>query len=303
MPMLGIMASQISGHLAPPNITPTTWSSITYPFIKSPSLVAATNSIFVVISENGTNTSAGSSTNGTTWTSRTMPGAAADWQSVAVGGSTFSAVASSSPYGAYSTNGTSWTSATMPYSVYWAANAYGNGTFVAVSYSTAQFAKSTDGITWTGGSLPAADAVEISYGGGLWLVTTGTSAYFTSPDLTTWTSRTLPSSNLYFANGYGNGVFVVIKWASSQAYTSTDGINWTSRTMPVSGNWIKCDYYSGSFVAMINGSTVYSSPDGVTWTSRTMPASHSWTGLAFGNQRWIAGQKDTASSDGATSTG
>ena len=97
------------------------------------------------------------STDGTTWTTGTMP-ALGDitnitYNSVAFGNGNFVAVGTSGT-SAYSTDGTTWTSVTMPSYGSWTGITYTDNKFIAISTDTSDAATSTDGSTWTIRSLP-----------------------------------------------------------------------------------------------------------------------------------------------------
>ena len=96
---------------------------------------------------------AASSTDGITWTARTLP-SSTSWQSVTYGDGTF-VVVSDSEAAASSTDGITWTARTLPSSATWLSVTYGDGTFFAVALSSAAAASSTDGITWTARTLPS----------------------------------------------------------------------------------------------------------------------------------------------------
>jgi hypothetical protein len=153
-------------------------------------IAVATNTIFAVA--NGSTTGA-SSTDGITWTLRTLS-TTGSWRSVTYGNGTFVAVSYGSTTGASSTDGITWVTRTLPASANWKSITYGNGTFVAVAQSTTTGASSTDGITWV--------------------------------------TRTLPSSGYWSSVAYGNGIFVAVAYASTKTASSTDGITWTLRTLP-----------------------------------------------------------------------
>ena len=159
-------------------------------------LIDVAGSTFVAVVRSSTK--AASSTDGITWTLRTLP-ASISWQSVTYGNSTFVAVAYGSATAASSTDGITWTARTMPSSS-WKAVTYGNSTFVAVEYYTTKAATSTDAITWT--------------------------------------ARTLPAVAPWRAVTFGNSTFVAVAGTSDSAASSTDGITWTARTLPSSGQWI-----------------------------------------------------------------
>jgi hypothetical protein len=108
---------------------------------------------YVGVGYTGAVPNAVSSTNGTTWTSRSMP-SDRSWFSVDYGNNTFVAV-SLTQVAAYSSNGTTWTSSTLPSSRVWFAVSFGDGIFMTIARDTNISATSTDGITWTQRSLPA----------------------------------------------------------------------------------------------------------------------------------------------------
>ncbi|MFM6943684.1 MAG: hypothetical protein ACKOXV_00165, partial [Bacteroidota bacterium] len=78
---------------------------------------------------------AATSTDGITWTQRTLP-VNTNWQSVTYGNGVFVAVANTSSIAATSTDGITWTQRTLPVSTNWYSVTYGNGVFVAVAYNT-----------------------------------------------------------------------------------------------------------------------------------------------------------------------
>ena len=113
------------------------------------------NPTFVAVSQYSS--TAASSTDGITWTERTMP-ASRYWSSATYGNGIFVAVtysSASSPTAASSTDGITWTTRTLPACAAWYSATYGNNTFVAVARSSTSAASSTDGITWTLRTLPA----------------------------------------------------------------------------------------------------------------------------------------------------
>jgi len=162
-------------------------------------------STFVAVGGTGTSTAA-SSTNGSTWSTRSLP---------TLGSGSYSAVC------------------------------FGNGRFVAVSTgSTLATAYSTNGTTWiAGGNLPAGftSAVSVAYGNGRFVAINGTgtiTAYSIDSGLT-WKSYGvgLPTSQSWTKIKYGQGLFMAIASSSAISATSPDCINWTARAMPSSSNW------------------------------------------------------------------
>ena len=85
-------------------------------------LIDVSANTFVAVATSST--TAASSTDGITWTERTMP-SSDYWSSVAFGNSTFVAVADSSSSATSSTDGITWTLRTLPSSASWKAATYG----------------------------------------------------------------------------------------------------------------------------------------------------------------------------------
>jgi hypothetical protein len=111
--------------------------------------------IFVAVA--GESTTSVSSTDGITWTVRTLP-SAPDWVGLAYGNGVFVATGAyfgSSNASIYSTDGITWTATTMPNTAAWESVAYGSNVFVAVGFGYGGGkASSTNGITWTIRTIP-----------------------------------------------------------------------------------------------------------------------------------------------------
>lgn len=263
------------------------------------------NGVFVAVG--ASMATAATSTDGITWTARSLP-ANANWLGVIYGGGQFFAFTYSGNVAATSPDGITWTLRTLPVSTTWQTAAYGNGTFVVVANSSAIAATSTDGITWTQRTMPTSSTwYAAAYGAGLFVVLCNSgSTLSTSPDGITWTNRTGTSGgwrNLIFAGG----IFLAVQ-GSSTAITSTDGITWSTRTMSASSTWSGLAYGNGTFLATnAAGTTAAStSSDGTTWTARTLPTAGTWTWAAYGNGTFATVAYNTTvaatSPDGATWT-
>ena len=207
-------------------------------------LIALTygNGVYAAV---GGASSAVSSTNGTTWISRTIPtlGAGA-YSDIIYGNDIYLAIATGSLATAISTNGNSWSAGgNLPSSAAWGSIAYGNGRFVAVETGTA--------------STKAA----ISYDKGL-----------------TWVATVLPASTTWRKIAYGQGVFVCISDGTIAA-TSPDGIVWTQRVLPSSSNWTAVAFGNPainptwSVISATNGTTAATIKTGATSTGRVAVAS------------------------------
>ena len=141
--------------------------------------VAYGNSNFVAVSygKNGfSNTSnvAATSTNGITWTSRTIP--AGNYQKVIYANGLFvastSADGSASSLYSTSTDGITWTARTLPSSIYQTGVQYGNGLYLIANFgNTSSYVYySTDAVTWTLGSRSLSGryiGANVAYGNGV----------------------------------------------------------------------------------------------------------------------------------------
>lgn len=239
---------------------------------------------------NITNISLTCISDGSSWTSRTMP-SSATWKAITYANGKFVAIAgggSNSDVTATSPDGINWTLGTMPQLQKWISITSGNGLFVAVAgggVATNVAATSTDGITWTMRALPSINGWQsVTFGNGLFVaVSSSNSAAAYSSDGINWTAATLPSNTSWNCVTYGNGMFVTVASSGTNAATSTDGINWTARTLPASGWWQSVIYGNGVFVAVIAspGTVAASSTDGINWTARTLPSSVAYSSTAY----------------------
>ena len=254
------------------------------------STVAVGQNLFVAVSGSS---AAASSTDGITWTTRTLPSSSA-WNAVTVNPNTgiFVAVAggAASTVAASSTDGITWVARTLPSASWYTCTVNPTtGIFVALSRASTVAASSTDGFTWTARTLPFTssfwDAVAVNPNTGIFAaVAQGTDAA-SSTDGITWVARTMPTNSTWYgcAVNPNTGIFVAVANNSTAAASSTDGITWTARTLPSISNWISvtANPTTGVFVTVANGpSTVAaSSTDGITWTARTLPSSLNWSSV------------------------
>ena len=226
------------------------------------------------------------STDGSTWSSITMPTSAA-WTGIAYGAGYWVTVASGGTTAQYSnSDGLSWKASTLPSSATWTHIAYGNGTFVAVDAGAAsqKVAYSTTyGRTWADATLPSAQTwTDVAYGGNIFVVvaTSGTTAAYSTDGGVTWASSVLPRSTTWSSVAYGNGRFVAVSSTSGTAAYSFDGITWYSSLYSVAAS--KIAYGQGVFVALAQGSTTgYTTEDGQRWTIRAVTSS-AYADIAFG---------------------
>ncbi len=210
------------------------------------------NGLLVAVGSTGIITS----TNGTSWTSRTAA-AANDWEAVAYGNSRYVAVAT---FGAnramYSLNGTTgWTLGTGAVidANSWQSIAFGNGIFVAVAGSgTNRVAWSTDGDTWNMVNIGAFTLTSIAFGNGIFMAADTSGGIYTSPDGITWTTKTSAAWGVA-AIGFGSGQFWVaaVTATNGQQYTTDDGTTWKNpdySATPSGRNWTGIAHNGSVFV-------------------------------------------------------
>lgn len=267
------------------------WSSVTFG-----------NGTFVAVSVSGTNRVM-TSTDGITWTARSVP--ASTWTSVTYGNGLFVAVAG---FGTdrimTSPDGVTWTSRGSSTDS-WTGITYGNSVFVAVgSGSTNRVMTSTDGITWTNRSIPTSSSgaqwKSVTWGNNKFVAISDTGfndRVMTSPDGVTWTYAQAIHNGNWSSIAYGNNLFVATATSfggggSSFDYvmTSSDGTTWTPRTAAVAVGWNAVVYGGGKFVAVSSSgsSRVMTSTDGITWTGHTAADASGWSSVTYGNGVYVA---------------
>ena len=128
--------------------------------------IAYGNNYFIAIPTNGT--VGAKSSDGTTWTSLTLPSSVNTWTDVAYGNFYWLALgtttAGSNSVVAYSnSNGAGWRTSALPTNANWSKIVYGNGTFVAITNDSTRVAYSTNqGLTWTASSLSSSTAITLT---------------------------------------------------------------------------------------------------------------------------------------------
>jgi hypothetical protein len=246
---------------------------------------------------NGPSVAAAASTDGITWSKRTLP-VSKVWSGIASNDKVIVTVATDNAgiiY--YSYDSVNWNQVTLTTSFPMQDVVYGNGKFVAGGNSQ-QVVTSTDGINWTYVQLPAyASSRKINYLNGKFVLISSTTSIISSTDAITWTLGTLPKSAQWYDSTYGAGKYVVISNSSSETQStySTDLITWTLTAMPMAENWQNVDYNGTVFLATAgyNQSTnSATSTDGVTWTSATIPldpyfgSALNWTALTVSDSKF-----------------
>ena len=211
------------------------------------------------------------STDLTTWTSRTSTFSGSAIRAITYGSGTFVAVGDGGKL-ATSTDGATWTSRTSGFgtNIILCVAHNGSNLFVAGGISGG-LRTSPDGATWTTrtSQFGTGNVYGVAYNGSnLWVAVGSDGKISTSPDGTTWTSRSSGTTNNFLAVTYGNGIWVAVGDAN-QIRTSTDGITWTSRYSGGSTNQA-VTFGNGQFMVVGTNGVALSSTDGITWVSRTV---------------------------------
>jgi len=210
--------------------------------------------LFVAVSISGNTTGVATSSNGTTWTTRTT--VANNWSSVCWSPELALLVAvSQSGTGnrvMTSPNGTTWTTRVSAADntwnkVVWAAEL---GLFVAVSSSGTlnRVMTSPDGITWTTRTTNDDNWNCVTWSPELYLFvsvssTTAGQRVMTSPDGITWTTRATPQDNSWQSVFWSPELSIFVAVSSdgtNRVISSSDGMTWTTQTTPASGMWAVC---------------------------------------------------------------
>jgi hypothetical protein len=224
------------------------WTSSTTLPASNYTALAYGNGLYIAVG--GTSTAA-SSTDGNTFTARTIQTlGSGTWTDLAYGNGTFIAIPTGSNATSFTTNGITWTvGGNLPSSTTWTSIAYGNGRFVAIASGGRTSAYSLDkGLSWVAApiGLPSSQTwSKISYGQGLFFaVAQGTSVAATSPDGITWTVRDMPTSSnwrgLAFGNPNDNPLWVATSNTSGTIGASiATGAQTTGRILVASGEMIE----------------------------------------------------------------
>lgn len=237
------------------------------------------------------------STDGTTWTTGTMP-RVDDWVSFNHIGSAylaFNANPGNSVDYAYSSDAITWNTMYLPHPFnmqyapvkkfndkIWISPGMDNDTFAALStvYS------STDGYNWTSATLPNVNAFSynimrtLDYGNNTYFGTSAEASYgFSSTDGITWSQWSVPEvcnfSTSAFVNSMANGPTFVASgvddaYVAPMLYTSTDCITWTQQIHP-STSYFSTMVSNGSKLVAMTSTEIWESSDGINWSLSTVP--------------------------------
>lgn len=232
-------------------------------------LLSVANDVFFVGNSNGS-TKIYSSTDGDTFTARTMP-SSQDWGKVCWTGTNYVCANIVGTSAAYSTDLVTWNASTLNTSSSGSYSIASNGAGKVVLASTTTPQLSTDhGVTWA--DITGVVADWVCYVGGLFVaIDANTVNYKTSSNGSSWTARTAPASKTFFSNAdyyCEHGGTLIASMTDGTVYKTTDGINWTLLgTAPYTDGYLRTLIINGVYFAYQNkpsGHYVFSH-DFVTW--------------------------------------
>jgi hypothetical protein len=252
------------------------------------------------------------SSDGSTWTSITLPGSS--WSGIAYGNGYWVIISgggiSNSVFAISKSNGAGWRTVTSPPSGLWSNIAYGNGTFSVIASNTNNALYSINyGNTWStatlpstapwscmcwGGSGPAsvnggrfvalANGVRFAGATTQTVVATGSGATFNV--VVTPTAYVLTLAN--GGSNYTVNDTIKILGTSVGGTTPTNDILITvTSTDPLGSNAVSGFTSTGTPVTTLCTIAAYSAT-GASWVSVTLPASGSWCSVTYGNGIFVA---------------
>ncbi len=260
-----------------------TWVSRSIPAGYNIKDVAWSGSRYVAVGTNGTTGVCITSSDGETWTNRTIPATSSGgytavvWtgtQFVAIGRNPgFTYVSVVSPDGITWSAGGSLGAAAIELAV--------NGTIIVGTGSTVAIS-STDGVVWVVRTITAGNFEGVVWSGSVFAAVANSNIAATSPDGITWTPRTTPSFNNKRAVTWSPdlGLFAACGAAGSllNVITSPTGVTWTSRTVSAITDYTDVIWTGTRFITFA-GTILETSPDGITWTVQTPLASSAFNTL------------------------
>jgi len=235
------------------------------------------------------------SNDGINWLSSASLGSAGTNEALAYGGGLYLMVRLNGTESRRSTDAINWTLGTVPASRPWAIAAYGKGRFVVFANAIDKMIYSDDGVNWTEVTLPVNPVggwPGLAFGNGRFVASYSDASEGSvySTDGAVWTlGGTVPV--IVGCMGYGNGVFVVLATAGTNAAYSTDGgLSWSTTPIALSSGFFRgVAYGNGRFVAVKANSTesMYST-DGINWSAGgALPSSESWWDTIYAKGMFI----------------
>ena len=261
---------------------------------------------------NGPGDKVWTSTDGLTWTSRTMPANGYGFNFVTNGTTVVGTTQSNGSNTVHNIvfysadNGITWSLKAFATSTTgWAPLAYGNGRYVALPAGTGTgsvasnvTSYSTDGgLTWTGATTSATINWNfLVYGNKFVGLANNNATSTTSTDGITWASVTMPSASAWSSLIWTGTMYIVNIANSATYYTSTDAVTWTTRTLPSASNWAGM-VWTGTQVILtiLNSKSFYTSTDGINWNSNGITTGNYAPIVAFNNYHLMLSKASAAS--------
>jgi len=275
------------------------------------SAVAYGNSTYVAVSRTSSNIAATSS-DGVTWTKRTLP-FVANWNGICYGATSalFVAVCSDitttggtqigSRFCATSPDGITWTRRAMPANQAWNAVASNGTSFVAVGAAadgtaTTGAASSTDGLTWVAATMATSLVWNaVAYGGSRYVaVGTGTASNYDADGAGTWTAGATLTSATYVALVYNGTIWMAISGSSTGNQSKADpttGAFAAGGALPNStSRGVAWDGTNFVVVSTTNSTQTARSTNGASWTTTTLTGTQigSWTAICANGTTLVA---------------
>ncbi len=268
--------------------------------------VAFGNSTYVAVSGTYSNVAATSS-DGATWTKRTLP-FVADWTAITYGSVSglFVAVASHGVYGvgycATSPDGVTWTQRALPAVQSWKSVATNGTSFVAVGSTAADAATtigaySADGITWTASTMSSAIWRSVNYGAGAAnryvAVSSTTLSNWDADGTGTWTNGGAMTSANYLSIAWNGTRFFAVSGSSAVSMYSTDATSWTTGAVLANSTsrgvaWDGTNFVIVSTTNSVNTSRTPNGSTAVTNTTMAAANANNWWAICANGTTLVA---------------
>ena len=176
------------------------------------------------------------STNGTTWTTLTVP--TGNWTSIDFVNDRWTVISNGSASALYSVdNGVTWLSSSLPISANWVKVKHGVNNFVAIAENSDKVAISLDGQTWLSRTITATQEwSDLAYGNDHLILIAKNSDEFavSEDDGNTWDVLAAPDTDDWSHIIFANRKFVLFSGTGSATYSSRLGLDWLERDLPIS---------------------------------------------------------------------
>jgi uncharacterized repeat protein (TIGR02543 family) len=201
-----------------------------------------------------------------------------------------------------STNGTDWFSSVSGTASTLRSVAYGGDRFVAVG-DDGTIVTSANGSYWIAAESGTTTALNaVAYTGERFVAVGSAGTILTSPDGKEWTAQTSGTAEDLYGVGAGNGTITAVG-ATGTVLTSGDGETWDGRTSGSTADLKDVLFTGGAFLAVgSGGAMIGSDDDGATWSTVASGITYGLTGIAWGNNVFVAvgGSVIVSSPDGST---